>query len=304
VSDKRSRLSAWLQLVRVPNLLTVPGAVVAGALLAADPASGTVALWRIVAAAAAATLLYAAGVAANDIVDRREDACDRPGRPIPGGQVSVRAAWLGVLLFGAAGVFLAAFAASRAGWVALFLVGAIVVYNGGVKRFECLGPLTMALCRALSLLMGAALVEGRLRGLPWMAAAALFGYIAVVTWIARSEMSGASTGAKSWAPALSFAGGMALSFALVQGWDEGWDPMLQTVGMLLALGGFGGCLFGGAVARSGNVPQAVGIWIFCLLPMQAAWCAWSGAMCGLWMGVALVLLWPVAMRLGQRFAAS
>jgi 4-hydroxybenzoate polyprenyltransferase len=303
----RNTVAAWLQLVRVPNLFTVPGDPIAGVLLAADPAMGSVAPSRIAAVAGAAVLLYAAGMAGNDIVDREEDRRSRPDRPLPSRRVSLRAARVLVGFLAAAGVALAALAGLRSGIVALLLVGAIVLYNTGGKRFGLAGPLCMALCRALSVLMGAALASeaiGTSRGLPVMAAAAVFVYIAVVTWVARQETNREDPGAKRWMPALLFAAGTIMLFALVRGWDQRADVAMQAIGGVAAVSGLGVCLAGGFVARGGDVPQAVGIWVSGLLPMQAAWAAWSGAAEGVWIGLGLLLLWPVAMRLGRTFYAS
>ncbi len=86
VSD---RARAWLELLRPPNLFTVPGDVVAGWFLAGGSGAkaGTVA-----ALAASSLCIYSAGLVINDLADVETDRRERPGRPIASGRVSPRAA--------------------------------------------------------------------------------------------------------------------------------------------------------------------------------------------------------------------
>jgi 4-hydroxybenzoate polyprenyltransferase len=74
--------SAWLRLLRLPNLLTVPGDVLAGFLLAPAAAGGAGSI-RCLLAIPAGLLLYAAGLVLNDLFDYAEDLRDRPDRPLP-----------------------------------------------------------------------------------------------------------------------------------------------------------------------------------------------------------------------------
>ena len=94
-----SKVRAWLQLFRVPNLLTVPGDPLAGFLLA----SGGRLDGRVVAPLIACLCLYAAGLVLNDLADHKEDARERPNRPLPSGVVSRGAAVLvsgNLIIFG------------------------------------------------------------------------------------------------------------------------------------------------------------------------------------------------------------
>ena len=77
---------AWLRLLRLPNLLTVPGDVLVGFVLAGSgPAMGSTGLaWAV----AASLCLYAGGLLINDLVDREVDQHERPDRPLPAGLVS------------------------------------------------------------------------------------------------------------------------------------------------------------------------------------------------------------------------
>jgi 4-hydroxybenzoate polyprenyltransferase len=179
---------AWLRLVRLPNLLTVPGDLLAGFLLA--PTSSPLDWGQFfLLALPAGLLLYTAGLILNDLFGYAEDKRDRPERPLPSGQISRENAAAVALVF----LWVAAFASAffDALPIALPLILCIVLYNLGGKRVPLLGPVLMGLCRAGNLLLGAAVIG---KGLtpplppaPLIGAGVLGVYIAIVTHLARHE---------------------------------------------------------------------------------------------------------------------
>lgn len=179
--------NAWLRLIRLPNLLTVPGDVLAGFLLSS--AIGNQTWLRLMLAIPASLLFYAAGLILNDLFDYAEDLRVRPTRPLPARQISREAATAVALIFMWIAVFTAGlFDALR---IAVLLALVIVLYNIGVKRHRYGGPLLMGTCRAGNLLLGAAAATTAGPQLSWppMAAALFLGlYVATVTWFARDEM--------------------------------------------------------------------------------------------------------------------
>ncbi|HEU4347462.1 MAG TPA: UbiA family prenyltransferase [Actinoplanes sp.] len=171
-----------IDLVRAPAALSVPGDVVAGA------SSARVLSARTLGLACSSVCLYWAGMAANDWADRDLDAVERPERPIPSGRISPRAA-VGV----AAGLTVAGLVAAglaggrRALAVAGPLAAAVWTYDLWLKNTGA-GPMGMALCRALDVLLGAS--PGRVRrALPAAGAVAVHTY--TVTELSRREVSGA-----------------------------------------------------------------------------------------------------------------
>ncbi len=178
--------SAWLELVRLPNLLTVPGDLLAGFLLA--PAAGA-ADWGqfLFLALPAGLFLYMAGLVLNDLFGYAEDMRERPGRPLPSGRISRENAAATALVF----LWIAAFASAffDALPVALPLILVILLYDLGLKRVPIAGPVLMGLCRAGNLLLGAAAVGNGISTAPApIAGAAVLGvYVAVVTHLARNE---------------------------------------------------------------------------------------------------------------------
>lgn len=145
-------MKAWLQLFRVPNLLTVPGDPLAGFLIASGGRLDT----RVVFAILASLCLYAAGLAMNDLADFAEDKRDRPKRPLASGAISRPAAWIAVgnlVIFGLGFCFAAG---PNTALMGIGVIMGVTLYNFLTKRIAIIGALNMGVCRGLSLLLGAA----------------------------------------------------------------------------------------------------------------------------------------------------
>ena len=104
-------LLPFLKLIRLPNVLTAAADSLAGWLLVGG-ALGAVGGWLPLAVAS--MVLYAAGMALNDVFDLEIDRVERPARPIPSGQVSRGFA----IRFGAGGLVLGPLVALASGSVA------------------------------------------------------------------------------------------------------------------------------------------------------------------------------------------
>ena len=172
------------------NLPTVPGDVLVGAaVVCVSLASGQESASPLVVACVASVFLYMFGLADNDIAGARTDT----GRPIPDGQISMRAARIarGFCLFGA--LISGAMANLPPAWwiAASVLVGAVVIYNR-TKNWALMG-----LCRGLNVMCGAAAVSSSLdaTGLSrplWIAMGVVLVwtvYIAAVTKYSEGEES-------------------------------------------------------------------------------------------------------------------
>jgi 4-hydroxybenzoate polyprenyltransferase len=185
-----SRLLAYFQLLRLPNLFTAVADVMMGYLFVQSSLGDGSDFWWLLGASC---LLYAAGMVLNDVFDYEVDARERPGRPIPSGRIRRQHAaalgW-GMLLCGATVSWLAGF---RSGVVGSALAAAVVLYDGVLKR-SLLGPFAMGCCRLLNVLLGmsGAAVAGRAAWLGFtpdqlLVAAGIGVYVSGVTWFARSE---------------------------------------------------------------------------------------------------------------------
>ncbi len=160
------RVGAWMELARLPNLMTVPGDVVLGYLVAErtmerpslllgfNLAGGRFETASAIWAVSAVLLIYVFGLIDNDVADSTLDAVERPERPIPSGRISRRGA--SAVSFSILVVALVTASVAGMGFfcMAVFLIALVRLYNRITKRHPVLGPFNMALCRVSSLLGG------------------------------------------------------------------------------------------------------------------------------------------------------
>ncbi|MFH0909657.1 MAG: UbiA family prenyltransferase [bacterium] len=308
-ASHRSSLKDWFQLLRVPNLLTVPGDPVAGALLAS--AGQGITVERVLLVAMASVGLYGAGLLMNDVVDVEIDKKERPGRPIASGVVSRSMATLLAVALGVIGLVFCMVAGPQAGVVGLCLAAAIMLYNGLLKGVPVLGALTMGACRALNVLLGAVLVTGGLSSRLVIAAALIMlAYIACVTLLAAHETEGEPPSALMWTPATVLVLGM-LVFAYLAPLPGQRDMLiLIALIVLTSARGFVSALRpqrgrGYRRAGSSTMPIVIGSLISNVMFAQATFAFGSGAGTdGLIVAVALIGLWVANRLLTTKFYAS
>lgn len=176
----------YLDLVRAPASLTVLGDALVGALSARGPSGDGVV--RASVLAVSSVCLYSAGMALNDWADADLDAVERPERPIPSGRISrsrALAVGVGLTLVGIGSAFVAG---RRAGAVSLALAGALWAYDVVFKPTAA-GPVVMAACRGLDVMMGAAGPGWRRALLP---AGAVAAHTVAVTAVSRGEVDGST----------------------------------------------------------------------------------------------------------------
>jgi 4-hydroxybenzoate polyprenyltransferase len=162
----------YAELVRAPAALTVLGDTMVGA---GKPLRGKRVLLPL-----ASVALYWAGMALNDWADRDLDAVERPERPIPSGRIGPNAALATAAGLTALGVGLAA----AAGRNALPLAAAVWAYDTVLKATPA-GPLAMAACRGLDVLLGGRAV---------LPAGLMAAHTLGVTVLSRGEVHGTSPG--------------------------------------------------------------------------------------------------------------
>jgi hypothetical protein len=177
--------AALLQLCRIPNVFTAAANVAAGVFLVRGGRFQKGDALLLCASAA----FYTSGMVFNDFFDREVDARERPGRPIPSGAVSARAAAaLGTALMGA-GLGFAALSSLRSLGVGLALAAAILVYDAWAKG-TALGFLIMGGCRLLNVTLGLSAAPSAAWREFAVAPLAAGLYTAALTFVARDEVGG------------------------------------------------------------------------------------------------------------------
>src|SRR5438105_13125640 len=134
-----SKLRAWLQLFRVPNLFTVPGDPLAGFLLAWDEKRPP---FFLLSAVLASLCFYSAGLLLNDLADIAEDRIERPMRPLPSGAVKTGTVWIVAILLLSAALAISVSGGALAVTSGCAIVIALSAYNFGLKKIAFIGPMT------------------------------------------------------------------------------------------------------------------------------------------------------------------
>jgi 4-hydroxybenzoate polyprenyltransferase len=183
----RGKTIAFLQLIRLPNVVTAAADSLAGWLLATGSVSGP-SHW--VPLVLASMVLYASGTALNDVFDLEVDRADRPARPLPSGRLSAQAAaWFGGLGLLIGPSLALASGSITSGIVAGVLAGCILSYDAGLKHTP-LGPVFMGTCRGLNLLLGMTHAPGLGGPVAGLAVASYGLFVVGITVISRSETRG------------------------------------------------------------------------------------------------------------------
>jgi 4-hydroxybenzoate polyprenyltransferase len=295
-----SKVRTWLQLLRAPNLFTVPGDPLTGYLVSnAGFFDHTIFL-----TAAASICFYAAGLLMNDVVDLAEDAAERPSRPLPAGDASAGSVKRTLWALNAAGLLLL----SATGSNAALLTGACTVasvwsYNVLTKKIPVIGALNMGLCRALSVMIGA-MAGPAAYAKPIAAILALMMglFIAAVTNLARFETRQKPPLIARFLPVLPLMAGSL--FGMVNClFSPDKAPGAAAFGVAGLAGVWLLCKL--LVDRQAPLPPLIGAHIRLLLPLQAGAC-WLGASqsIGPVCGVVLLACWPLSIAVSKRFYAS
>lgn len=303
----QDKLRSWLQLLRVPNLFTVPGDPLAGFCLAcvAVPDQCPQPAIKIILVPILSLIFYAAGLILNDFFDLEEDRHERPARPLPSGRINPRTAFgLGIILC-LFGVVTAFWGGLLLGCLSLLLVLSIAGYNAYMKQKPFSGPLNMGLCRGISFLLGASLLGWKgLFNLPVFSSFAFLSlFIAGITYISARETAAYKDGGLKWLPLIILIGwllGLALA-GIVHIFP------FKAMALLLAFFILGSAYYYGRLLKDRVLPEVIqktiGLFIRILIPIQAALISLKG---GSFVILALIILlaWPVSRRLAGRFYAS
>lgn len=182
----KRQLNAWLQLVRLPNLFTIPGEALCGGVLA-GVASKPIAILALVY-----LLIYMGGLILNDIADFEEDRFERGWRPLAAGTISLQTAKIATIVCYLSGLGLSIFTGQSLeviGAVALVIL-MTVFYNLAARKIPFIGWSTIALCRAM-IPITLFLASDKISFTPFIYSAGIFLYIWLIAAAAYNETKGA-----------------------------------------------------------------------------------------------------------------
>ena len=177
-----------LELVRLPNLITVAADVLAGYWIANGLLIDSRLLWLVLAALA----VYTTGYALNDYCDLEIDSRGGPGLPISSRRAHPWKALILTFALCTVGLSASALAGASAPHITILLILAAVLYNLGTKERAFIGPLNMAGYRSLNLILGMGLPFWLgLNGLPsrYFPVFSFF-YVFLLSYLSRFEVEG------------------------------------------------------------------------------------------------------------------
>lgn len=300
----KNTLRGWLELIRFPNIFTVPGDVLAGYVITWPLRTGG---WSdLFAAMLAVIFLYLAGLIINDLVDVQRDRQERPDRPLPSGRVRVNSARMLAAGFMTAALVLLASRTMDMLFSGIVLGCLIFIYNMWARCSRWTGAIIMGLCRAASVGMGvvSASVDGLTEFLSvgvmiWWAI-----YIGSVSWLAAREVEEGAYGRERWWPLLIIAVGGTIIMYL-----SGSDNGQSTARSVMAFAFAGLIAWQSGIRLQMKAPHyhapVMGWLISALIPMQAGMVVLFGREPWMLLAALLILFgWPLHRWLTKSFAAS
>lgn len=282
-----------VELVRLPAVLSVPGDTLAGAALASPDGRLPP---KVMVLPVSSCLLYLAGMALNDYADREVDAIERPHRPIPSGRVRAEVALQLAHGLTVAGIAVSAFAGRRALRVAVLLASAVYAYDLVLKDTP-LGPVAMATCRALDVLLGG--TAGR-AGDAVPGAMTIGAHTALLSLVSGRETAG---GSRAFA---GLATGGAAAVAGLAGANVVGPHARRPLDAVIPL-----AVYATSQVRESlralvdpspaALQRVVGAGVLAIIPLQAAFLLARGHRR---LGAAVAAAWPVARRAARRRAVT
>ncbi|MDD4097440.1 MAG: UbiA family prenyltransferase [Lentisphaeria bacterium] len=300
----RTVLLPWSRLVRLPNLLTVPGDMLGGAVLASAITGFKFSVWSMIGMSLCSLLLYCFGTMTNDVCDFPEDSRLRPERPLPSRQITTTQATLAALICLFAALLLAGLNGQRPFLVAIILSLLIIAYNLRLKKHLTPGATAMGLCRGMNFLLGASVVAVPIGIFPPVLA--LSTHIFMVTWLADGENRTQIPKDNVFVPAIAFLAGWLLTLPFI------------PIAVLRACGGVSlGCLlvavavnfYAGLAVFNKSTPPVkmralIGRLIRSLIFWQSAWIALAGFNHALEIITAMFGCWVLATLIGNKISSS
>ena len=298
-----SSIIAHIKLTRPANIVTAIADILAGAAI-----SGAVYLliqgmdqgiiksiaWLILSTIG----LYGGGVAFNDVFDAELDSVERPERPIPSGQASVKSAGIMAFLLLLLGVLAAWQVSVFSAGIALTVALLAVLYDAWGKHQNIFGPINMGLCRAGNLLLGMSLIEGAVQSYWYIGLIPLL-YVAAITMVSRGEVHGQNilalkSGLAIYAVIVGFI--FLLAFSNIENWWESL-PFLALLSYFI----FPPLVKALKYKEPSLIGKSVKAAVLALIIVNAAIAV---AFAGWIVGLVILLLLPLSLQLAKGFAVT
>ena len=293
-------LHPYLMLIRPANIVTAMSDILAGAAIAGYFFElNTPSLLNLILLLLSTSCLYAGGIVFNDIFDLDIDRIERPERPLPRGQVSLKnARFFGITLL-LTGILLSFLSHVESGFIAIFIALSALLYDRYTKDFLVIGPLNMGICRGLNLMLGMSILSISTHPhLIWICLIPVI-FIAAITLTSKGEVLGNNTSALVMALALDVAVTGLLVGIGILGWMDIW---MSGPFIVLWIGMNGKAKLKAIVKNNPKfIKVAVKMGVLSLIPLNASYVAGFGH----WgLGLGTLLLLPISLGLAKRFSVT
>jgi len=150
------KLTAIIKIIRPLNfLITFFSVIVAAIICSPDKFPGL----NVFLAALAASLVMASGNVINDIYDIGIDKINKPLRPLPSGNITIKEAYALYFIFIVTSIFISALVNEKALAIVLISILLLFIYSKYLKRIPLVGNVTVAFLTGLVFIFGGVVVE-------------------------------------------------------------------------------------------------------------------------------------------------
>ena len=293
-------INPYVVLIRPANIITAISDILAGSAIAGYfVALYTPSILKLILLLLSSSCLYAGGIVFNDIFDVNIDRSERPERPLPKDQISVKNAQIfGITLF-ILGILFSFLVQFESGIIAFLISVMALIYDRFTKDYLLVGSLNMGLCRGLNLVLGMSILpQGLYSNLIWICIIPII-FIAAITLTSKGEVRGNNRPAIFMALILDITVTSILLGIAIPGCLDIWMAgpfILFWIGMNVKAK---------IKAISKNSPEfikmAVKIGVLSLIPLNASFVAGFGH----WiLGLCTLLLLPVSIALAKKFSVT
>jgi 4-hydroxybenzoate polyprenyltransferase len=292
----KAKIRAFIELMRPANVITSLTDVLAGMSIVGF-IFNFMDINSVLFLGLSTMCLYAGGVVFNDVFDHELDQIERPERAIPSGRILKSEAIVGGVSLLLTGIFSAFWHSKLSGFIAIIISFCALFYDWKGKHMSIFGPINMGLCRAFNLLLGMSVYEIGTFSYAYLILIPLI-YIAAITLVSRGEVHGGTPKTLLFALFLFLLVHLCqIYFAYKFGHIYLALPFIITHFYLI----FDKLYVAIKDPIGPNIGKTVKTGVLTLILMNAAWVSLSGQ----WeIAIFVVLLLPVSIRLGKKFAVT
>jgi len=292
----KAKIRAFIELMRPANVITSLTDVLAGMSIVGF-IFNFMDINSVLFLGLSTMCLYAGGVVFNDVFDHELDQIERPERAIPSGRILKSEAIVGGVSLLLTGIFSAFWHSKLSGFIAIIISFCALFYDWKGKHMSIFGPINMGLCRAFNLLLGMSVYEIGTFSYAYLILIPLI-YIAAITLVSRGEVHGGTPKTLLFALFLFLLVHLCqIYFAYKFGHIYIALPFIITHFYLI----FDKLYVAIKDPIGPNIGKTVKTGVLTLILMNAAWVSLSGQ----WeIAIFVILLLPVSIRLGKKFAVT